>query len=64
MSIMEHTQCSLVLDHHLLRDLKYKERFSQLYGTYGEKIKTFAEFNGKKNEQLEAKRKELWAKYA
>jgi hypothetical protein len=64
MSIIENTGCSLVLDHHLLRDLKYKERFSQLYGTYGEKIKTFAEFNGKKNEQLEAKRKELWAKYA
>lgn len=64
MSIIENTGCSLVLDHHLLRDLKYKERFSQLYETYGENIKTFAEFNGKKNTQLEAKRKELWTKYA
>ncbi len=64
MSIIEKTGCSLVLDHHLLRDLKYKTRFPELYEKYGKKIKTFAEFNGKKNVQLEARRKELWEKYA
>jgi len=62
-SIIEKTGCSLILDHHLLRDLKYKEKLSKLYKKYEKKIKTFAEFNGKKNMQLEARRKELWEKY-
>jgi len=61
--IVKKTGCNLILDHHLLRDLKYKEKLSKLYKKYGKKIKTFAEFNGKKNMQLEARRKELWEKY-
>ncbi len=62
LDIMKNTDCRLVLDHHLLRDLKYKERLPILYGMYGERIQTFAEFNGKKNNMLEARRKELWKK--
>ncbi len=61
--IMDKLDCKLVLDHHLLRDLKYKERMKNLYEMYGDKIKTFAEWNGKKNNLLEARRKELWEEY-
>jgi len=60
LDIMKNTECHLVLDHHLLRDLKYKERLPILYEMYGDRIRTFAEFNGKKNNMLEARRKELW----
>ncbi|KAA0009623.1 MAG: MBL fold metallo-hydrolase [Thermoplasmata archaeon] len=61
--IMERLNCNLILDHHLLRDLKYKERMKELYERYDDKIKTFAEWNGKENNMLEAKRNELWEKY-
>lgn len=61
--IIEKTDCNLILDHHLLRDLNYRARMKNLYENYDEKIKTFAEWNGKKNNLLEAKRKELWEKY-
>lgn len=61
--IMEKLDCNLILDHHLLRDLKYKERMDELYSLYGDKIKTFAEYNGIKNNMLEAKRKILWEEY-
>lgn len=60
LDIMKNTECRLVLDHHLLRDLKYRERLPILYGMYGDRIQTFAEFNGTNNNMLEAKRKELW----
>jgi len=60
LDIMKNTGCNLVLDHHLLRDLKYRERMPILYEMYGDRIQTFAEFNGKKNNMLEARRKELW----
>lgn len=61
--IMEKLDCMLILDHHLLRDLRYKERMHELYSLYGDRIKTFAEYNGIKNNMLEAKRKMLWEKY-
>ena len=59
--IIQETQCDVLLDHHLLRDLKYTERFPLPYSKMGEKIKTFAEAQGKKNNMLEAQRKQLWA---
>jgi len=62
MEIMDKIECELILDHHLLRDLKYRERMHELYSIYGDRIKTFAEYNGMKNNMLEAKRKELWEK--
>jgi len=61
--IMEKLDCRLILDHHLLRDLKYKEKMHELYSLYGDRIMTFAEYNGMENNLLEAKRKELWEKF-
>jgi len=58
--IMEKVECQLILDHHLLRDIKYRERMHELYALYGDRIKTFAEYNGMENNMLEARRKELW----
>ncbi len=49
---------ALVLDHHLLRDLEWRERVKEV-----EKIKhvmSAAEFAGKREELLEARRKELY----
>ena len=48
------------MDHHLLRDLKYRELFAEPYRVGGKRIKTFAEYLGKENIMLEAHRKELW----
>lgn len=60
--IMEKLDCEVILDHHLLRDLRYKERFFQPYKYSKKKIQTFAEYLGKENNALEAHRKELWGK--
>ncbi len=57
--IINETGCEVILDHHLLRDLKYKEKFPGPYTTG--KVKTFAEYLGKENSMLEARRKELWS---
>lgn len=57
--IIEEVECEVILDHHLLRDLKYKEKFPDPYATG--KVKTFAEYLGKENSMLEAHRKELWS---
>jgi len=57
---------TLVLDHHLLRDLNYKNRLKPVYTKAEElnvKVITAAEFAGRKIEMLEALRKELYAKY-
>jgi hypothetical protein len=58
--IIEKTKCDVILDHHLLRDLKYKQRFPEPYQKYPEHIKTFAEYMGKENNTLEAHRKKIW----
>jgi len=58
--IVENTGAEIILDHHLLRDLKYKEQFADVYRIGGKRIKTFAEYLGKENIMLEAHRKELW----
>ncbi len=47
----------VILDHHLLRDLKYRERLSEVYER--DNVLTFAEFKGEKINMLEAHRKEL-----
>ncbi|MDH7517325.1 MAG: MBL fold metallo-hydrolase [Candidatus Thermoplasmatota archaeon] len=60
--IIEKTGCDVILDHHLLRDLKYKEVFPKPYEKGGMRVKTFAEYLGKENNTLEAHRKELWGK--
>jgi hypothetical protein len=60
--IIEKLGCQVILDHHLLRDLRYKEVFPKPYQKGGIKMKTFAEYLGKENITLEAHRKELWGK--
>lgn len=55
----------LIIDHHLLRDLKWHERLQDVF-TLGAKehveVTTAAGFLGRENEMLEARRKELWGK--
>lgn len=58
--IINTLDCEIILDHHLLRDIKYKETFSRPYEEGGERLKTFAEYLGKENNTLEAHRKKLW----
>ena len=59
--IIKKLDCEIILDHHLLRDLKYRENFPEPYKMGGKRIKTFAEYLGKENNTLEAHRKELWS---
>ena len=60
--IMNRLDCDIILDHHLLRDLKYKEVFPEPYKLGSKRVKTFAEYLGKENNTLEAHRKKLWGK--
>ena len=48
---------TVILDHHLLRDLKYRERLSDVYRY--ENVITFAEYRGEQINMLEAHRKDL-----
>ncbi len=53
----------LILDHHLLRDLKWKEKMQPVFDSgeeHGCLVQTFAEFAGQENDLLEARRKELY----
>ncbi|VVB97757.1 Uncharacterised protein [uncultured archaeon] len=50
---------TLIIDHHFLRDLKWKERIAKVFET-GKKVLTAAEFLGIGNEMLEARRRELF----
>ena len=60
--IIETLDCDIILDHHLLRDIKFKEVFPEPYTIGGKQVKTFAEYLGKENNTLEAQRKKLWGK--
>jgi len=60
--IIEKLKCDVILDHHLLRDLKYREVFPKPYNVGGKRVKTFAEYLGMENNTLEAHRKKLWGK--
>jgi len=62
LKIIEKLDCEIILDHHLLRDIKYKEVFPIPYKKAGKRVKTFAEYLGKENNTLEAHRKKLWGK--
>lgn len=57
---------TMILDHHLLRDLNYEMRMKTIYQeakVQGVAVATAAEFAGRKIEMLEALRRELYAKY-
>ncbi|MDG6218387.1 MAG: MBL fold metallo-hydrolase, partial [Candidatus Thermoplasmatota archaeon] len=58
--IIKQTNCDIILDHHLLRDVHYRNRFAEPYKRYPNKIKSFAEYQGKENLMLEAQRKTIW----
>ena len=61
--ILEETDVEkLIIDHHLLRDLMWKERIAAVFET-GKKVMTAAEFLGVENEMLEAKRRELFKQH-
>jgi predicted metallo-beta-lactamase superfamily hydrolase len=60
LEIIEKTECEVILEHHLLRDLKYRQRMPEVYATG--KAKTAAEYMGLENNLLEARRRELWGK--
>lgn len=56
----------LVLDHHLLRDLNYKERIRNVYERASEfncEVLSMAEFLGKEDDMLEARRRELYRQF-
>ena len=57
---------ALVIDHHFLRDLKWKEKIREVFEKAKKKnvsVLTAAEYIGKEDELLEARRKELWEKF-
>ncbi len=61
--ILESGVEQMILDHHLLRDLAWRERISELLveaEKRGVKILTSAEYAGKELNMLEARRKELY----
>lgn len=61
--LMEGSLKKLVLDHHLTRDLKWREKVSDVFEvaeSYGIKVISAAEFAGVREELLEARRKELY----
>ncbi len=56
---------TIILDHHLLRDLEFRSRLSRVYLEaliYGKNVLTAAEYMGMEIDQLEARRRELWEK--
>ncbi|MEW5760998.1 MAG: MBL fold metallo-hydrolase [Candidatus Thermoplasmatota archaeon] len=61
LEIVNNVNGKIILDHHLLRDLKYKELLKEVYESFKRsEILTMAEYLGKENNMLEAKRKELY----
>ena len=66
-SLIEKTNIKvLVLDHHLTRDLKWREKLKDVFNaasTAGVKVHSAAEYAGIKEELLEALRKELYKQY-
>ncbi len=55
----------LVVDHHLLRDLAFRDRISEHYKVAAEngvRLLTGAEYMGRPLKQLEARRRELWGR--
>jgi predicted metallo-beta-lactamase superfamily hydrolase len=61
--IKETSVKSILVEHHFMRDLKYKERITEVYDCAAEndvKLITAAEYLGHEIELLEARRKELY----
>ena len=56
-SILNKTDCRLVIDHHLLRSVNYREKMNEIFSS--SRVDTFASYNSKQENLLEARRKEL-----
>lgn len=57
---------TLIVDHHFLRDIRWKERFAKVFKAAEKKkikVMTAAEYAGKKIEMLEANRNVLWKQF-
>ena len=65
--ILEETKAkTLVLDHHLLRDLEWRQKLSRVFEAakaLGKRVMSAAQFAGKEELMLEARRKELYEKF-
>ena len=59
--LVNETGCRVILDHHALRERRYRERLSPVFETG--RVVTAAEFLGRRAECLEAYRPQLWARY-
>jgi len=55
---------TILVEHHFMRDLKYRERIAEVYEYAAEKevnVMSAAEYLGREVEMLEARRRELYA---
>jgi len=54
---------TMMLDHHLTRDLKWREKMLPVFDAgeqHGVEVTTFAGYLGREDDLLEARRRELW----
>jgi predicted metallo-beta-lactamase superfamily hydrolase len=58
--LVNETGCRVIVDHHAVRDRHYRERLGPLLETG--RVLTVAEYLGRREECLEARRPELWAR--
>jgi predicted metallo-beta-lactamase superfamily hydrolase len=59
LDIINYTYGKVILDHHLLRDVRYRDLLKEVF-KYKSRVRTAAEYIGKSNTLLEATRNELW----
>src|SRR5262245_60833023 len=55
------TGCRVIMDHHAVREPRFRDRLAQAFGTG--RVVTAAEFVGRRDECLEARRAALWARH-
>jgi hypothetical protein len=58
--IVETTGCRVIMDHHALRDVRWRERFARLWAT--RRVGTAAGYLGVEDAALESRRAELWGR--
>jgi len=58
--VVDATGCRVILDHHALRDVRWRERFDVLFATG--RVTTAAGYLGVPEAALEARRHQLWAR--
>ena len=59
--IVAETGCRVIVDHHAMRDRRYRERLGPVFATG--RVVTAAEYVGRRDECLEAYRPEAWARH-